>query len=174
MPTRKLLGRALALTALAALPAAGFALPSPAVAAAAPAAAAPAVSAASAPQAVAVAVPTSFVDLPSRPLPSDHAPHRITVTYRNPTAADQTVAPQILVESPDDGPFLTPANVKLEVLSGGHWRAVPLGSQTGTLFTTLTSAKLVLHSHHTLTQHYRITVLKASPGTIQPRVALYG
>ncbi|MER7578779.1 signal peptide protein [Kitasatospora sp. NPDC097691] len=166
MPTRKLLGRALALTALAALPAAAFTLPTPAVAAVAPAV--------SGPQAVAVAVPTSFVDLPSRPLPTDHAPHRITVTYRNPTAADQTVAPQILVESPDDGPFLSPANVKLEVLSGGHWRTVPLGSQTGTLFTSLTSAKLVLHGHHTLTQHYRLTVLKASPGTIQPRVALYG
>ncbi|MEU9040628.1 MULTISPECIES: signal peptide protein [unclassified Kitasatospora] len=163
MPTRKIFGRALALTALAALPAAAFTLPSPAAAAVA-----------SAPQAVAGAVPTSFVDLPGSPLPSDHAAHRITVTYRNPTGADQTIAPQILVESPDNGPFLTPGNIKLEILAGGVWKTVPLASQTGTLYTGLTSAKLVLHSHHTLTQYYRLTVLKASPGTVQPRVALYG
>ncbi|MEV7773484.1 signal peptide protein [Kitasatospora sp. NPDC086791] len=162
MPTRKLLGRALALTALAALPTAAFTLPSSAAA-----------TVAAAPPAVATAVPVAFVDLPSSPLPTDHAAHRITVTYRNPTAADQTVAPQILVESPDHGPFLGPADVKLEVLSGGHWRTVPLASQTGTLYTPLTSAKLVLHGHHTLVQRYRLTVLEPSPGTVQPRVALY-
>ncbi|MEU8922043.1 signal peptide protein [Kitasatospora sp. NPDC048545] len=162
MPTTKLLGRALALTALAVLPAAAFTLPSSAAAAVV-----------SAPQAPAVAVPVSFVDLPGSPLPTDHAAHRITVTYRNGTGADQTVAPQILVESPDRGPFLSPSDVRLEVLSGGHWRTVPLASQTGTLYTGLTSAKLVLHSHHTLTQQYRLTVLRTSPGTVQPRVALY-
>jgi hypothetical protein len=51
---------------------------------------------------------------------------------------------------------------------------VPLASQTGTLYSSLTSAKLVLHSHHTLTQYYRLTVLKASPGTVVPRVAVFG
>ncbi|MFJ3221665.1 signal peptide protein [Kitasatospora sp. NPDC086801] len=162
MPTRKILHRALALTALAALPAAAFTQPSQAVA-----------TAASAPQVAAVAAPTSFVDLPGRALPSDHAAHRITVTYRNDSSADRTVAPQILVESPDDGPFLAPADIKLEVLTGGHWTTVRLASQTGTLYTDLTRAKLVLHSHHTLTQQYRLTVVKAGPGTAQPRVALY-
>ncbi|WP_030231035.1 hypothetical protein [Streptomyces sp. NRRL S-350] len=163
MPTTKFLGRALALTALAALPAAAFTLPSPASA-----------TVASAPQTAAVAAPVSFVDLPSSPLPSDHQAHRITVTYRNGTGADETVAPQILVESPDNGPFLAPGDVKLEALTGGHWKTVPLASQTGTLYTGLASAKLVLHSHHTLTQQYRLTVVKAAPGTVQPRVALYG
>ncbi|SOB86008.1 hypothetical protein [Streptomyces sp. 1331.2] len=162
MPTRKFLHRALALAALAALPAAAFTAP------------ATAATVASAPQAVAAAAPTSFVDLAARPLPSDHLAHRITVTYRNDSGADRTIAPQILVESPDQGPFLAPADVKLEVLRGGHWTPVRLASQTGTLYTDLTRAKLVLHSHHTLTQYYRLTVLKAGPGTIQPRVALYG
>ncbi|MFJ8627091.1 signal peptide protein [Kitasatospora sp. NPDC093550] len=163
MPTRKLFGRALALAALAALPATAFTVPSPAVAAVA-----------SAPEAAAVTAPISFVELPSSPLPSDHAAHRIVVTYRNGTGADQTIAPQILVESPDAGPFLAPGNVKLEALTGGHWRTVPLASQTGTLYSSLTSAKLVLHSHHTLTQYYRLTVLKVSPGTVVPRVAVFG
>ncbi|GHF71657.1 hypothetical protein GCM10018790_56960 [Kitasatospora xanthocidica] len=164
MPTRKILGRALALTALAALPAAVLTAPSPAAA-----------TVTAAPQAgAAAAAPASFVDLPATPLPSDHAAHRIIVTYRNPTAADQTIAPQVLLVSPDRGPFLAPADVKLEILTGGHWKTVPLGSQTGTLYTDLGQAKLVLHSHHTLTQYYRLTVVKAAAGTVQPRVALYG
>ncbi|MFJ2864170.1 signal peptide protein [Kitasatospora sp. NPDC087314] len=162
MPTWKILRRALAPTALAALLAAAFTLPSQAVA-----------TGDSAPQVAAVAAPTSFVDLPDQPLPSDHAAHRITVTYRNDSSADRTVAPQILVESPDNGPFLAPADIKLEILTGGHWKTVRLASQTGTLYTDLTGAKLVLHSRHTLTQRYRLTVVKAGPGTVQPRVALY-
>ncbi|MDH6705640.1 hypothetical protein P3T27_002362 [Kitasatospora sp. MAA19] len=162
MPTWKILRRALAPAALVALLATVFALPSQALA-----------TGDFAPQVAAAAAPASFVDLPDRPLPSDHAAHRITVTYRNDSSADRSVAPQILVESPDNGPFLAPADIKLEVLTGGHWKTVPLASQTGTLYTDLTQAKLVLHSHHTLTQRYRLTVVKAGPGTVQPRVALY-
>ncbi|MFE6051923.1 signal peptide protein [Kitasatospora sp. NPDC056446] len=162
MRTRKTLQRALALTVLAVLPAAAFTLPAQAAA-----------TVASAPQAVGAAAPVSFVDLTASPLPSDHKTHRITVTYRNDTSADRTVAPQILVESPDRGPFLSPSDVRLEVLTGGHWKTVPLASQTGTLYTGLGPAKVVLHGHHTLAQQYRITVLKASPGTVHPRVALY-
>ncbi|MEV7930197.1 signal peptide protein [Kitasatospora sp. NPDC088264] len=162
MPTWKVLRRALAPTALAAVLAAPFTMPSPALA-----------TGVLAPQVVAAVAPVSFVGLPDRPLPSDHAAHPMTVTYRNDSSADRTVAPQILVESPDDGPFLAPTDIKLEVLTGGHWRTVRLASQTGTLYTDLTRAKLVLHSHHTLTQRYRLTVVKAGPGTVQPRIALY-
>ncbi|WP_331743017.1 signal peptide protein [Kitasatospora sp. NBC_01300] len=162
MPTWKVLRRALAPTALAAVLAMPFTMPSPALA-----------TGAFAPQVVTAVAPVSFVGLPDRPLPSDHSAHPITVTYRNDSSADRTVAPQILVESPDDGPFLAPTDIKLEVLSGGHWKTVRLASETGTLYTDLTRAKLVLHSHHTLTQRYRLTVVNAGPGTVQPRIALY-
>ncbi|MFD7595478.1 signal peptide protein [Kitasatospora sp. NPDC059812] len=162
MSTRKILRRALAPTALATVLAAAFTLPSPALA-----------TEALAPQVAAAAAPVSFVGLPDRPLPTDHAAHPITVTYRNDSSADRTVAPQILVESPDNGPFLAPRDIKLEVLTGGRWKTVRLASETGTLYTDLTRAKLVLHSHHTLTQRYRLTVVNAGPGTVQPRIALY-
>ncbi|MQS15595.1 signal peptide protein [Streptomyces kaniharaensis] len=120
------------------------------------------------------AAPVGFVNLHSRPLPTDHAAHRFTVTYRNNSSADRTIAPQILIESPAKGPFLDPSDIRLERLgTDGRWHVVPLASQTGTLFTSLIPAKLVLHSHHTLTQHYRITVIKAAHGTIEPRIALY-
>ncbi|MEV7025591.1 signal peptide protein [Kitasatospora sp. NPDC093558] len=163
MPTRWIPRRGPVLTAvaLAALPAIAFVAPGQAVASAPP------------PAATATA-PVRFVDLPSSPLPTDRTPHRITLTYRNPSSTDRTVAPQILVESPDKGPFLVTSDVRLELLGAdGRWRTVPLGSQTGTLFTTLTSAKIVLHGHHTLTEHYRLTVLAPAHGTIEPRVALY-
>ncbi|MFD4658584.1 signal peptide protein [Kitasatospora sp. NPDC058444] len=123
------------------------------------------------------APPTGFVELPASPLPPDHAQRVITVSYRNDSSADRTVAPQVLIESPANGPFLDPASIRLEVLStDGHWRTLPLASQTGTLYTRLASAKLVLHGHHTLTERYRITVVGTAPaqGTVEPRVALYG
>ncbi|MER6302241.1 signal peptide protein [Kitasatospora sp. NPDC001539] len=164
MRTRTIPRRALALTAvaLAALPAAALASPAEAAVSAPPAA-------------TAAAAPVDFVDLPSSPLPRDHAAHRITVTYRNPSATDRTVAPQILIESPDRGPALSPAQIRLELLgTDGRWHAVPLASQTGTLFSSLLPAKIVLHGHHTLTEHYRLTVLDGpARGTIAPRIALY-
>ncbi|MBO1419532.1 signal peptide protein [Streptomyces sp. FH025] len=123
----------------------------------------------------AAAPPVASVDLPDIPLPAGHGKQTVTVTYRNDSSTDQTVAPQILIESPDQGPFLDPANVRLEALaSDGHWHDMPLYSQTGTLYTRLIPAKTVLPGHHTLTQHYRLTVLKPSPGTIEPVVAIYG
>ncbi|MGW3041084.1 signal peptide protein [Kitasatospora sp. NPDC001159] len=164
MLARSIPRRVLVLTAvaLAALPTA--ALTSPAEGAdSAPAAA------------TAPAAPVSFVDLPDSPLPSDHASHQITVTYRNPASTDQTVAPQILIESPDEGPFLDPAQIRLELLgTDGRWNTVPLASQTGTLYTGLIPAKIVLHGRHKLTEHYRLTVLKGpAQGRVEPRVAIY-
>ncbi|MFH8381782.1 signal peptide protein [Kitasatospora sp. NPDC018058] len=163
MLTRTIPRRVLVLTAvaLAALPAAALTFPAEA--------------SDSAPVAAAPAAPVSFVDLPDSPLPSDDAPHQITVTYRNPTSTDQTVAPQILIESPDEGPFLDPAQIRLEMLgTDGHWNTMPLASQTGTLYTGLIPAKTVLHGYHKLTEHYRLTVLKGpAQGTVEPRVAIY-
>jgi hypothetical protein len=122
------------------------------------------------------AVPTDFVDLPTSPLPADARGHEVTVTYRNDSSADETVAPQLLVESPDAGPFLTPTDVKLERRNGtGCWKPVQLASQTGTLYTDLTTAQRTLHPGDTLTAHYRITVTNPqAQGTVHPRVVLFG
>ncbi|MFJ2905753.1 MULTISPECIES: signal peptide protein [unclassified Streptomyces] len=119
--------------------------------------------------------PTSFVDLPTQPLPAAGRSQTFTVSYRNDTAADQTVAPQVLVESPDAGPFLTPSDIRLEQAGqDGALTPVTVGSQTGTLFTDLTSAERTLHPGETLTQQYRITTTTpTATGTLHPRTALY-
>ena len=139
------------------------------------AAAAPAKPAAATAQARQTAVPVDFVDLPTTALVADGQRHEVTVTYRNDSSADRTVAPQLLVESPDAGPFLTPSDVVVEQRTAhGCWRPVETASQTGTLFTDLTNAQRTLHAGETLTQVYRITVVNADAvGTVQPRVALY-
>jgi hypothetical protein len=122
------------------------------------------------------AIPTGFVDLPTSALPADSEPHEVTVTYRNDSAADRTVAPQFLVTSPDAGPFLAPADVKLERRTAhGCWEPVELSTQTGTLFTDLTTAQRTLPAGETLTEVYRLTVVDPqAKGTVAPRIALYG
>ncbi|MET7733952.1 signal peptide protein [Streptomyces sp. NPDC005402] len=144
------------------------------LAAAGPAAAAPTTTAAAV-RAQQPAVPVDFVDLPTSALVADGEQHQVTVTYRNDTAADRTVAPQLLVESPDAGPFLTPSDVVVEQRTAhGCWRPVRTASQTGTLFTDLTTAQRTLHAGQTLTQVYRITVVDPdAQGTVQPRIALF-
>ena len=121
------------------------------------------------------AIPTAFVDLPTSALPADSARHEFTVTYRNDSSADRTVAPQLLVESPDAGPFLTPSDIRLERRKAdGCWETVQVGTQTGTLFTDLSTARRTLHAGETLTQVYRLTVVNPqAKGTVAPRVALY-
>ncbi|MFF4030860.1 signal peptide protein [Streptomyces sviceus] len=151
----------------AALTVAGLASAGPAAAATAPRAAVA--------QTQQAAVPFDFVDLPTSALVADGAQHQVTVTYRNDTSADRTVAPQLLVESPDAGPFLDPSDVVVEQRTAhGCWRPVETASQTGTLFTDLTAAQRTLHPGRTLTQVYRITVTNpAAQGTVLPRIALY-
>ncbi|MEU6177633.1 signal peptide protein [Streptomyces coeruleorubidus] len=121
------------------------------------------------------AIPTDFVDLPTSPLRAG-APQEFTVTYRNATPTPTTVAPQLLVTSPDSGPFLTPTDIRVERRTGhGCWVSVPLSSQTGTLFTDLVGAQRVLGAGETLDERYRVTVLNPEAGgTVEPRVALYG
>ncbi|MCT9075183.1 hypothetical protein [Streptomyces fulvoviolaceus] len=121
------------------------------------------------------ATPTAFVDLPTSPLPTDGEQHEVTVTYRNDSSADRTVAPQLLVESADAGPFLTPADIKLERRTAhGCWEAVQVGTQTGTLFTDLPAAQRTLRAGETLTQVYRLTVVNPqAKGTVAPRLALF-
>jgi hypothetical protein len=121
------------------------------------------------------ALPTDFVDLPTSPLRAD-ARQEFTVTYRNDASTDATVAPQLLVTSPDAGPFLAPTDIQVERRTAhGCWEPVELGTQTGTLFTDLTGAQRTLRAGETLTERYRVTVLNPKAvGTVQPRVALYG
>ncbi|GHE39260.1 hypothetical protein [Streptomyces capitiformicae] len=121
------------------------------------------------------AVPTAFVDLPTTPLAMDGKPQEVTLTYRNDASVPRTVAPQLLVESPDSGPFLRPSDIKLERRTAfGCWEPVDLGTQTGTLFTDLTTAHRELAVGETLTETYRLTVTKAGvQGTVHPRVALF-
>lgn len=122
------------------------------------------------------AIPTEFVELPTSALVADDASHEVTVTYRNDSSADRTVAPQLLVESPDGGPFLKPADIRVERRGAtGCWETVQLGTQTGTLYTDLVTAQRTLHAGDTLTEVYRITALDPeAEGTVHPRVALYG
>jgi hypothetical protein len=151
---------------------AGLAVAGPAAAATERTSTAPA----TAPAAQTPALPTGFVDLPTTPLSADSGKQEITVTYRNASSADETVAPQLLVESPDAGPFLKPSDITVERrTAGGCWEAVGTGSQTGTLFTDLTTARRTLHGGETLTERYRVTVVAPdAEGTVHPRVALYG
>ncbi|MDC0769509.1 hypothetical protein [Streptomyces sp. HD] len=122
------------------------------------------------------AAPTGFVGLPTSRLPADAQQHEFTVTYRNGSAADRTVAPQLMVQSPDAGPFLAPSDIRLERRTAhGCWEDVQVGAQTGTLFTDLTTAQRTVRAGETLTQVYRLTVVDPeAKGTVTPRVALYG
>jgi hypothetical protein len=140
-----------------------------------PALAAPPTATAAASQAQEPAIPTDFVTLPTSPLRPEDS-QEVTLTYRNTTPTPTTVAPQLLLTSPDTGPFLSPSDVRVERRTGhGCWVAVPLGSQTGTLFTDLVGAQRRLGAGETLKERYRVTVLNPKAGgTVEPRVALYG
>ncbi|MEU6709475.1 signal peptide protein [Streptomyces wuyuanensis] len=130
---------------------------------------------ASSSQALSPATLIDFVDMPASPLPDDQKQHLVTVTYRNGSSAEQTAAPQLLIESLGKGPFLTPSDVKVERLTAlGHWEPVDLGSQTDTLYTDLTTTKRQLPAGDTLTERYRLSVITpGAVGTVHPRVALF-
>ncbi|MEU2271941.1 signal peptide protein [Streptomyces olindensis] len=164
MPFRN---RRLRLTLLAlAVAAIGLTTAGPALAATPPAAT---------PQTREAAIPTDFVDLTPRPLQAEGS-RDFTVTYRNDGPTPVTVAPQLLVLSPDTGPYLTPSDVTVERRTGhGCWQPVAVGSQTGTLYTELTGARRTLSAGETLTERYRVTDVQPEvQGTVLPRVALYG
>ncbi|MEU6916908.1 signal peptide protein [Streptomyces olindensis] len=121
------------------------------------------------------AVPTDFVDLAPSPLQAEGS-RDFTVIYRNDGPTAVTVAPQLLVLSPDAGPYLTPSDLTVERRTGhGCRQPVAVGSQTGTLYTELTAARRTLGAGETLTERYRVTAVQPGVrGTVLPRVALYG
>ncbi|WP_416975439.1 signal peptide protein [Streptomyces sp. 4F14] len=164
-------GARIASLALLAALAGGLATATPALAAPAAPAATP-ITAAAEP----APVPVDFVDQAGSALPTDGKSHEFTVTYANTTASDLIVAPQLLLVSPDSGPFLKPVDVKLELRKAdGCWSAVTPGTQTGTLYTDLVTAQRTLAPGETLTQVYRLTVTSpGAVGTVQPRVVVYG
>ncbi|MES5823256.1 signal peptide protein [Streptomyces sp. RG80] len=163
----RLAAAALALTtALVGVAGAGTAMASTATAA----------SAATVDETGAALFPVDFVNLPTRALPAAGESHTFVVSYRNNSSADQVVAPQILVESPDAGPFLAAADIRVERRDAdGAREVVPVASQTGTLFTDLVAAQRTLRPGETLTERYRVSAITpGATGTVQPRVALYG
>jgi hypothetical protein len=122
-----------------------------------------------------------FVDLPTIPVAQDHQAHAFTVTYRNDSGRYMTVAPQILVESAENRPFLKPSDVRLQQLNPatGHWHTVQLDIQTGTLYTSIPAAERPLFPGHTLSIRYRLTVVSQVPGAargavIAPRIVVVG
>lgn len=121
------------------------------------------------------AAPTAFVDLPTTPLPADTESHEVEVTYHNDSTTTRTVAPQLLAQSPDSGPFLTPSDLNVEHRTAtGCWEPVALGTQTGTLFTDLTTVHRTIPAGGTLTEVYRIALTNPdAKGTLHPRVALF-
>lgn len=128
------------------------------------------------------AVMYDIVDLPTLPVVENYQGHEFTVSYRNDSNQPKTVSSQILVESPDYGPFLQPADVRLQLLNPatGHWHTVPLGAQTGTLYSTIPAAGRRLLPGRTVSRRYRLTVVAPAPGgtawnaVILPRIVIYG
>ncbi|MGA5699251.1 signal peptide protein [Peterkaempfera bronchialis] len=126
------------------------------------------------------AAPSGFVDLPTRPVANDGRAHEFTVHYRNIGTA-RVVAPQVLVESPDAGPYLAPGDVRLEQfdVATQQWTPVPLETQTGTLYTAIPATGRLLPSGADLDVQYRLTVepagvAAARQAVIQPRIVLFG
>jgi hypothetical protein len=125
-------------------------------------------------------VPSGFVDLATSPLTADGQAHDLTVHYRNTGATSRIVAPQILVECPDAGPYLSPDQVRLQQLdpATGRWTTVALGTQTGTLYTAIPSAGQRLPAGADLVVSYRVTVQPSSAAAadravVQPRIVLF-
>ena len=142
--------------------------------------AAPAVAASGAPSAAVAGQPYEFVDLTAGPLIADGRAHEVDTHYRNNSAAPVTVAPQILVESGDRGPYLAPGDIRLERLdvSTHHWDAVPLDEQTGTLFTAIPRTGQALPAGAELDTQWRLTVAPggteaARHALVQPRIVVF-
>jgi hypothetical protein len=124
--------------------------------------------------------PYDFIDLPRRAISADGKAHEFTLRHRNTAGSTRTVAFQVLVVSPEHGPFLRTSDVRLEALNPRthHWAAAPLGSQTGTLYTTIPASGHRLAPASELSARYRLTFTHAEANAprhaqLQPRVVVY-
>ncbi|MFB7669316.1 hypothetical protein ACFC1R_36300 [Kitasatospora sp. NPDC056138] len=119
-----------------------------------------------------------IASLPVHQVGADHRPHEFTVRYAGDTRLAQAV--QILVLSPEHGPYLQADDIRLEWFDTAtrHWERVDLDSQTGTLYTHIPLTGRILADGGNTAIRYRITLrhdLPTAPQhlTVQPRSILY-
>lgn len=119
--------------------------------------------------------PQRIEALPAHTVPADGRAHLVTVAYR----ASGSVAVQALLESPANGPYLSPAQVHLDRRDPQthRWQALRVGSQTGTLYTALPGHGTTADGG-VRTVTYRVTIGRTLPATapqpvLQPRLAVY-
>jgi hypothetical protein len=139
---------------------------------------APAAATASHPSSAAATAGTGLriVSLPVHRIGTDHRPHEFTVHYAGDTRLAQ--AQQVLVLSPEHGPYLQSDDIRLERFDDAtrHWEPVTLDSQTGTLYTRIPLTGRVLTDGSDTAVRYRITLRHDLPTghlTVQPRTVLY-
>ncbi|MFI9273389.1 hypothetical protein ACIGXM_22110 [Kitasatospora sp. NPDC052896] len=116
--------------------------------------------------------------LPLHRIPADHRAHEFSVFYDRGTQAPQAL--QILVLSPEHGPYLQADDVRLDWFNPAtrHWEPQALESQTGTLYTPIPPIGNVLTDGGTTTARYRLTVQHTLPAgqqhlTVLPRSIHY-
>ncbi|MET8629543.1 hypothetical protein ABZW30_38400 [Kitasatospora sp. NPDC004669] len=169
---------ATATTSLLLAGAAALGVSGQAMAATAPAPAAAAASHSSSSTAATADTGLRIVSLPTHRIGADHRPHEFTVRYSGDTRLAQ--AQQILVLSPEHGPYLQSDDIRLEWFDDAtrRWEPVDLGSQTGTLYTRIPLTGHILTHGGDTAIRYRITLqhdLPTAPRhlTVQPRTILY-
>lgn len=119
----------------------------------------------------------SIVSLPAHRIDADQRPQEFTVRYTDSTRLPQAL--QILVVSPEHGPYLQTGDVRLERFDTAtrQWEPVDLGSQTGTLYTRIPLTGRVLADGDTSVR-FRIAAAHDLGATlqhltVQPRGILY-
>jgi hypothetical protein len=112
--------------------------------------------------------------LPAHRIPADQRAHEFSVHYGR-----SAQALQILVLSPQHGPYLQTDDVRLDWFNPAtrHWEPQALQSQTGTLYTPIPLTGHVL-TDGGATARYRLTVQRALPAeqqhlTVLPRSIHY-
>ncbi|MFD9789391.1 signal peptide protein [Streptomyces sp. NPDC059070] len=117
--------------------------------------------------------PDHFVDVPGHTPALSPRAVEFDLDYRNRGDHARRAAPQVLIESPDHGPYLRPGDVLLEHRTAdGSWQPVRLASQTGTLYTSLTGAHRCVPAAGTLHERYRISATPGAQGSLHLRVAV--
>jgi hypothetical protein len=114
----------------------------------------------------------TITGLPSQPVFAAGGPaQEFTVRLAAGTSSFQSVAQQILVETPEAGPnFASPDNAVLELYdpAAKTWQRLTLGQQTGTLFTTIPTSGTPLNGGSVQEVRYRLAFTKATPAMNGP------
>ncbi|MEU1276437.1 hypothetical protein [Streptomyces sp. NPDC005799] len=119
----------------------------------------------------------TFLDCTPIQITQEERVYDVKISYQNLSDKPVTVSPQILVESPDGGPFLAPSDVWLRRYDAatGQWQHAWLGTQTGTLFTRIPNHGQQLGAGDSLEADYQLVVKSrnAFSALIQPKVVVY-